>query len=143
MFDNLPKKYLIYIICCNITNKKCVGHMSNLTSRLAVHASTYKKQSYMCTSQEAFENDSYNGIVLEDNLENKVKAKEREAFHMGVFEHSVVNKNRPILIDIKYYQKAYQKEYKKENTISTIELYFKIFYIKNGDKITGRVQGEG
>ena len=42
------------------------------------------------------------------------KAKEREAFYMGVFEHSVVNKNRPILIDMKDYQKAYQKVYRKK-----------------------------
>ena len=33
---------------------------------------------------------------------------------MGVFEHSVVNKNRTILIDMKDYQKAYQKEYRKK-----------------------------
>ena len=68
----------------------------------------------MCTSQEKFKNNNYNCIVLEDNLENKEKAKEREAFYMGVFEHSVVNKNRPILIDMKDYQKAYQKEYRKK-----------------------------
>jgi hypothetical protein len=55
----------------------------------------------MRTSQGVFKNDTYNCIVLEDNLENKAKAKEREAFHMGVFEHSVVNKNRSILIDMK------------------------------------------
>ena len=68
----------------------------------------------MCKSQEVFKNDNYNCIVLEDNLENKVKAKEREAFYMGVSEHSVVKKNRPILIDMKDYQKAYQKEYRKK-----------------------------
>jgi hypothetical protein len=67
----------------------------------------------MRTSQEVFKNENYNCIVLEDNLENKVKAKEREAFYMDVFEHSVNNKNRPILIDTKDYQKAYQKEYRK------------------------------
>ena len=114
MFDNLPKKYLIYMICCDITNKKYVGHTSNLSSRLAVHASTFKKQSCMCTSQEVFKNNNFNCIVLEENLENKEKAKEREAFYMGVFEHSVVNKNRPILIDMKDYQRAYQKEYRKK-----------------------------
>ena len=126
MFDNLPKKYLIYMICCNITNKKYVGHTSNLTSRLAVHASAYKKQSCMCTSQEAFENDSYNGIVLEDNLENKVKAKEREAFYMGVLQHSVLNKNRPILIDMKDYQKVYQKEYRQK--AKYLPLYYGLRY---------------
>jgi hypothetical protein len=68
----------------------------------------------MFTSQEVLKNDTYNCIVLEDNLENKVKAKEREAFYMGVFEHSVANKNRPILIDMKDYQKVYQKEYRKK-----------------------------
>jgi hypothetical protein len=52
----------------------------------------------MCTSQELFKNDNYNCIVLEDKLEDKVKAKEREA----------------ILIDMKDYQKAYKKEYRKK-----------------------------
>ena len=126
MFDNLPKKYLIYMICCNITNKKYVGHTSNLTSRLAVHASTYKKQSCMCTSQEVFKNNNFNCIVLEENLENKEKAKEREAFCMGVFEHSVVNKNRPILIDMKDYQKAYQKEYRQK--AKYLPLYYGLRY---------------
>ena len=46
----------------------------------------------MCMFQEVFKNDNYNCIALEDNLENKEKAKEREAFYMGVFEHSVVKK---------------------------------------------------
>ncbi len=114
MFDNLPKKYLIYMICCNVTNKKYIGHTSNLTSRLAVHLSTYKNQSCMCTSKEVFKSENYNCIVLEDNLDNKLKAKERELFYMGVFEHSVVNKNRPMLVDMKDYQKAYQKEYRKK-----------------------------
>lgn len=41
---NLPKKYLIYMICCNVTHRKYIGSTSNLTSRLAVHLSTYKKQ---------------------------------------------------------------------------------------------------
>ena len=68
----------------------------------------------MRTSQEVFKNNNYNCIVLEDNLENKEIAKEREAFYMGVFEHSVVNKNRPILVDMKDYQKAYQKEYRNK-----------------------------
>ena len=68
----------------------------------------------MRTSQEMFKNENYDCIVLEDNLENKVKAKERDSFYMGNFEHSVVNKNRPILIDMKDYQKAYQKEYRKK-----------------------------
>ena len=59
----------------------------------------------MCTSEEFFKNNNYNCIVLGDNIENKVKAKEREAFYMGVFEHSVVNKYLPILIDVKDYLK--------------------------------------
>ena len=67
----------------------------------------------MCTSQEVFKNNNFNCIVLEDNIENKEKAKEWEAFYMGVFEHSAVNKKKPILIDMKDYQKAFQKEYRK------------------------------
>jgi hypothetical protein len=68
----------------------------------------------MCKSQEVFTNENNNCIVLENNFESKVKAKEREAFYMGVFEHSVVNKNKPILIDMIDYQKAHQKEFRKK-----------------------------
>jgi hypothetical protein len=57
----------------------------------------------MCTSQEVFKNNNFNSIVLEENLVNKEEAKEREAFYMSVFEHSVVDKNRPILVDMKDY----------------------------------------
>jgi hypothetical protein len=72
------------------------------------------KSSRVCVHlKEVFKKENYNCIVLEDNLVNKAKTKERKAFYMGVFEHSVVKKKRPILIDMKDYQKAYQKEYRK------------------------------
>ena len=51
MFGNLSKKYLIYMIFSNITNKNYVGRTSNLTSRLADHASTYKKVVYVYVSR--------------------------------------------------------------------------------------------
>ena len=81
----------------------------------------------MCTSQELFKNGNQNCIVLEDKLENKVKAKEREAFYMGVFEHSVVNKNRPILIDMKDYQEAYSKEYRKKTQYPLLNFSLRYF----------------
>ena len=86
------------------------------------------KSSRVCvrTSQEVFKNNNFNCIVLEDNLENKVKAKEREAFYMGVLQHSVLNKNRPILIDMKDYQKAYQKEYRQK--AKYLPLYYGLRY---------------
>lgn len=112
---NLPKKYLIYMICCNVTHRKYIGSTSNLTSRLAVHLSTYKKQTCMCSSSEIFKNDNYNCVVLEDNLE-KENVKEREAYFMDVFQTSVVNKNRPMLIDMKDYQRDYQKRYRELKT---------------------------
>jgi hypothetical protein len=111
MFDNLPKKFLIYAICCNVTNKKYIGSTSNLTSRLAVHLSSYKNKTSTCSSVEIFKNDNYNCIILQDNLE-KNQIKERELFFIKVFEHNIVNKYRPMLEDMKEYQKEYQKTYR-------------------------------
>jgi hypothetical protein len=71
----------------------------------------------MCTSQEAFENDSYNGIALEDNLENKVKAKKREAFYMGVFEHSAVNKKGRFLLICKITKKTIKTNTERKHNI--------------------------
>ena len=54
MFDNLPKKYLIYMICCDITNKKYVGHTSNLTSRLEFTRVPTKTVVYVYVSRNIY-----------------------------------------------------------------------------------------
>jgi len=70
----------------------------------------------MCTSKEVFKNGNYNCIVLQDNLE-KAQVKEREAYFISVFEHNVVNKNRPMLVDMKDYQRAYQRNTERNNEL--------------------------
>jgi hypothetical protein len=56
------------------------------------------KSSRVCVHlKEVFEKENYKCIVLEDNLVNKAKTKERKAFYMGVFEQSVVKKKGQFL----------------------------------------------
>ena len=40
--QNYTKKYLIYSIRCNITNKIYIGSTYNLTARLNTHISNFK-----------------------------------------------------------------------------------------------------
>lgn len=103
---NIPKTYVIYLINCNISNKKYIGSTSNLQSRIAVHLSTFKHQRDMCSSSKVLEGGNYNCIILESNLD-KSQAKEREAFFIDVFQKNVVNKNKPILVDLKTYHHDY------------------------------------
>ena len=91
MFKNLKRDYVIYAICCNETNLKYIGSTSNLTSRLAVHQSTFKCQSSMCRSSLVLESGNYNCIVLEEGIQ-KQDVKERESFYLSVFKHQIVNK---------------------------------------------------
>ena len=74
MYGYLPKKILIYIVCCNITNKKYVTHTSNLTSRLSAHLNSYKNLSCMHISQGVFKLNNDNCIVSEGNLEKQNKS---------------------------------------------------------------------
>lgn len=106
MFKNLKRDYVIYAICCNETNLKYIGSTSNLTSRLAVHLSTFKCQSSMCRSSLVLEGGNYNCIILEEGLQ-KQDVKAREAFYLSVFKHQSVNKNMPILVDSKTYHHDY------------------------------------
>ena len=48
--QNFPKKYLIYSIRCNITNKIYIGSTSNQTSKLNTHISCFKKGCSSCYS---------------------------------------------------------------------------------------------
>jgi hypothetical protein len=51
--------------------------------------------------------------VLKDNIEGKKDAKESEHKFISAYGDQCLNKNKPILIDMKEYQKNYETEYKK------------------------------
>ena len=56
--------------------------------------------------------------VLKDNIEGKEDAKESEHNFISAYGDQCVNKNKPILIDMKEYQKNYQTEYNKRKKTS-------------------------
>jgi hypothetical protein len=58
---------------------------------------------------------------------------------MGVFEHSVVNKNRPMLIDMKDYQKAHQNEYRKKTQYPPSNYSLRYFMSKVETKLQGGI----
>ena len=51
--------------------------------------------------------------VLKDNIESKEDAKASEHHFISAYGDQSINNNKPILIDMKEYQRNYQKEYNK------------------------------
>ena len=112
--QNFTKKYLIYSIKCNITNKIYIGSTSNLTMRLNTHISSYKTGCSSCYSKIVLENKNYTVAVIKDNILSKEEAKKAEYHFIEGYSDQVVNKNRPILMNMKEYHQNYQLEYKRK-----------------------------
>ena len=110
----LHKTFCVYLINCNITNKKYIGATSNLPSRMAVHVSTAKLQKCMCSSSVVLAQNNYSVVILEANL-NKDEVKQREAFFISAFKQTAVNKNIPILTDLTTYRREYYLKNHKLN----------------------------
>ena len=120
--QNYTKKYLIYSIRCNITNKIYVGSTCNLTTRLNTHISSYKTGCSSCYSKIVLENNNYTVAVLKDGILSKDGAKKAEYHFIQAYGSECINKNKPILMNMKEYQLIYQSEYrrKKEKKESSI-----------------------
>ena len=114
---NFTKKYLIYSIRCNVTNKIYIGSTSNLTMRLNTHISSYETGCSSCYSKLILENSNYTVVVLKDNILSKEDAKSAEYHFIEGYSDQVVNKNKPILMNMKEYQLIYQTEYRRKNKI--------------------------
>ena len=112
--QNFTKKYLIYTIKCNATNKIYIGSTSNLTSRINTHISSFKKNCSSCSSKLVLQNNNYSVAVLKDNILTKQEAKSSEYFFIKAYANECVNKNIPILVDMKEYHQNYQLEYKRK-----------------------------
>jgi len=113
--QNFIKKYLIYTIKCNVTNRIYIGSTSNLTSRLNTHISSYKSGCCSCYSKIVLENNNYTVAVLKDNILSKNEAKKAEYHFIEGYSDQVVNKNKPILMNMKEYQMIYQSQYRRRN----------------------------
>ena len=111
--QNFRKSFVVYAIKCNLSNKTYIGSTSNLTNRLANQISSFKSGKSSCYSKYVLENDNYMISVLKDNIESKEDAKESEHYFISAYGDQSINNNKPILIDMKEYQRNYQKEYNK------------------------------
>jgi len=115
--QNFTKKYLIYSIKCNVTNKIYIGSTSNLTARLNTHISSFKTGCSSCYSKLILENNNYTVAVLKDDILSKEDAKSAEYHFIEAYNNQCINKNKPILMNMKEYQMNYQSEYRRKNKI--------------------------
>ena len=113
--QNYTKKYLIYSIRCNITNKIYVGSTCNLTTRLNTHISSYKTGCSSCYSKIVLENNNYTVAVLKDGILNKDDTKSSEYHFIQAYGSECINKNKPILMNMKEYQLIYQAHYRRKH----------------------------
>ena len=115
--QNFTKKYLIYSIKCNVTNKIYIGSTSNLTARSITHISSFKTGCSSCYSKLILENNNYTVAVLKDEILSKEDAKSAEYHFIEAYNNQCINKNKPILMNMKDYQMIYQSEYRRKNKI--------------------------
>ena len=115
---NHTKMYCVYAIKWYVTNKIYIGSTSNITNRLGNHISSFKSGKLSCYSKYVLENDNYTISVLKDNIDSKQEAKESEHHFISAYGDQRINNNKPILIDMKEYQRNYQKEYNKRKKSS-------------------------
>ena len=115
--QNFTKKYLIYSIKCNVTNKIYIGSTSNLTARLNTHISSFQTGCSSCYSKLILENNNYTVAVLKDGIFSKQDAKSSEYHFIQAYGSECINKNKPILMNMKEYQLIYQSEYRRKNKI--------------------------
>ena len=110
---NLSKVYLIYALHCKTTSKYYIGSTSNLTARLNTHLSSYKCGVSKCYSTKIFNGNNYELMILKNNIQTKEEAKKCEYDFICAYGDDAVNKNKPILIDMKTYHKKYYLKRKK------------------------------
>ena len=114
---NHTKTYCVYAIKCNNTNKIYIGSTSNITNRLRHHVSTQKNNKSTCSSQLILENRNYNVSVLRKDILTKQAAKEAEYNFIKGYGADCVNKNTPVLVDFKQYQREYQQNLRKKKRL--------------------------
>jgi len=104
---NLSKVYLVYALHCKTLNKYYIGSSSNLNSRLNTHLSSFKTGCSKCYSRFILSGNNYELMILKNNIQTKQEAKKCEYDFICAYGDDAVNKNKPILIDMKTYHKEY------------------------------------
>ena len=110
---NIQKIYLIYALHCKVTDRYYIGSSSNLNARLNTHLSSYKTGCSKCYSRFILEGNNYELLLLKNNIQDKQICKKFESNFISAYGSSCVNKNRPILVDIKQYHKEYYLQRKQ------------------------------
>jgi len=110
---NLRKTYLIYALHCKVTDRYYIGSTSNLNARLNTHLSSYKTKCSRCYSRFILEGNNYELLILKNNIQDKQICKRFEATFISAYGNECVNKNRPILVDMKTYHKEYYLQRKQ------------------------------
>ena len=114
---NHTKMYCVYAIKCNITNKIYIGSTSNITNRLRHHVSTIKTNTSTCSSRLILENRNYNVSVLRKDILTQQLAKQAEYNFIKGYGADCVNKNTPVLVDFKQYQREYKANLRKRKKL--------------------------
>jgi len=114
---NHTKMYCVYAIKCNATNKIYIGSTSNITNRLRHHISTFKTNTSTCSSKLILENRNYNVSVLRKDILTQQLAKQAEYNFIKGYGSDCVNKNTPVLVDFKQYQREYQANLRKRKKL--------------------------
>ena len=110
---NIQKIYLIYALHCKVTDRYYIGSTSNLNARLNTHLSSYKTKCSKCYSRFILEANNYELLILKNNIQDKQICKHFEATFIAAYGNECVNKNRPILVDMKTYHKEYYLQRKQ------------------------------
>jgi predicted GIY-YIG superfamily endonuclease len=120
---NHTKMYCVYSIKCNLTNKIYVGSTFNITNRLRHHISTHTNHKSTCSSQLILENGNYNVSVLRKDILTKEAAKQAEYNFIEGYGEDCINKNTPVLVDFKQYQREYQSNLRiRKKLLSTEQM---------------------
>jgi len=115
---NLPKLYLIYALHCKTSGLYYIGSTSNLSARLNTHLSSFKCGVSKCYSTKILSGNNYELLILKNNIQTKQEAKKSEYDFICAYGDDAVNKNKPILIDMKTYHKKYYLQ-RKNSIISS------------------------
>jgi len=115
---NHTKMYCVYAIKSS-DGLIYIGSTSNITNRLRHHISTHKNNKSTCSSKIILEKGNYNVSVLRKDILTKQAAKEAEYNFIKGYGADCVNKNTPVLVDFKQYQRDYHSNLRKRKKLLT------------------------
>jgi predicted GIY-YIG superfamily endonuclease len=113
---NHTKMYCVYAIKSS-DGLIYIGSTSNITNRLRHHISTHKNNKSTCSSKIILEKGNYFVSILRKDILTKEAAKQAEYNFIKGYGADCVNKNTPVLVDFKQYQREYQANLRKKKRL--------------------------